>query len=342
MDDDRREAEAGQTPPGPEAATPQEGTPAGSTPGWERELLTRLAFASLEERRRARRWGIFFKLAVLVLFVAALVLYLPWLPWSWLESTGGRHVALVDVRGVIAADSDASAQRVIAGLETAFDDQNTAGVIVRIDSPGGSPVQARQIHDAMLRLRKEHPRIPLYAVITDIGASGGYYVAVGAQKIFADPASVVGSIGVLMNGFGFVDAMQKLGIRRRLVTAGEHKGFLDPFSPEKPEEVAHLKAMLDEIHEQFIAAVRAGRGARLHSDPDLFSGYVWTGERAEKLGLIDAFGSSRSVARDVIGVERIVNVTPQRSYFERLAERLGASMARNLDLRTMIGRLRLE
>ncbi len=299
--------------------------PTGAEPNWEQELLTRLAFASLVEQRRSRRWGIFFKFGIFLYLVAVALLYLPG-DWS-LYGEDEKHTALVDINGVISADSDASADKVVAGLRDAFKDDNTAGVILRINSPGGSPVQSGYINDEIGRLRRKHPKIPLYAVIGDVCASGGYYIAVAADEIYADKSSVVGSIGVLMNGFGFVAAMDKLGIERRLLTAGEHKGLLDPFSPLRDEEVGHLRSLLTELHGQFIDAVKKGRGDRLKSSPDLFSGLVWTGEKSVSLGLVDGLASSGKVAREVIGAKKIVNFTRQRDYVERLAERLGTSLA---------------
>lgn len=297
---------------------------------WEKAFLEKLALSSLKEQRRARRWGIFFKFAFLGYLTLLLFLYVP---GDIFSSAGSEsHTALVDLTGVIAADSDASADMIVSGLRAAFEDRNTVGVIVRINSPGGSPVQAGYINDEMLRLRAEYPDIPLYAVITDICASGGYYVAAGADKVFADKSSIVGSIGVIMNGFGFVDAMEKLGIERRLLAAGDHKGLLDPFSPLRTEEVSHIKQILDEIHQQFIEAVREGRGDRLSSDPKLFSGLIWTGEESLALGLVDALGSSSYVAREVVGAEDIVDFTPRRDYLTRLVERFGAAAGRGVAL----------
>ena len=295
---------------------------------WERELLNRLALASLQEQRRARRWGIAFKFSLLAYLVVVLLISVP---FDWpLAGAGGQHTALVELRGVIAAESDASADRIVAGLRAAFEDEDTAGVILRINSPGGSPVQAGYISDEIGRLRSEYPDTRVYAVITDMAASGGYYVAAAADEIYANEASVVGSIGVLMNGFGFVETLNKLGVERRLLTAGEHKGFLDPFSPTRPEEVSHIESLLADIHDQFIAVVKRGRGDRLAADEQLFSGLVWTGTQSLDLGLVDALGSSSYVAREVIGAQEIVDFTPRRSYLEALAERFGASMGRTL------------
>ncbi|HKK13544.1 MAG TPA: S49 family peptidase [Gammaproteobacteria bacterium] len=311
----------------------EEGTAAGKnaspvpTEDWQRDLLNRLLFATLNEQRRARRWGIFFK-SLLFLWLFALLFAISAQRFGPQALHPGRHTAVVDVDGIIADGARASADRVISGLRAAFDDSHTAGVIVRINSPGGSPVQAGYINDEIRRLRKLHPRIPVYAVVTDICASGGYYVAVATDKIFADQASIVGSIGVRMDSFGFVDALKKLGVERRLITAGAHKGFLDPFLPEKPAEVAHVKQMLEQIHQQFIQAVKRGRGDRLADDPDLFSGLVWTGAEGVKLGLVDALGSPRYVARQVIGAPRMVDFTPRRDLFERLSREVGTSVGK--------------
>jgi protease-4 len=295
---------------------------------WQRDLLNRLAFASLAEQRRTRRWNVAFKFGMLTYLVVLLLLYLP---GQWFESDDDEpHTALVNVRGIISDGSDASADRIVSGLRAAFEDEQTKGVILRINSPGGSPVQAAYVNDEVMRLKGEFPDIPLYAVIVDIGASGGYYIAAAADKIYANESSIVGSIGVIMNGFGFVEAMQKIGVERRLLTAGDQKGFLDPFSPTKPAEVEHVRKMLGEIHQQFIDTVKKGRGDRLSSDEELFSGLMWTGERSVELGLVDALGSSAYVAREVIGAEHIVDFTPGRSYLEQLARRFGAAAAQSL------------
>ncbi|HQT00176.1 MAG: S49 family peptidase [Hydrogenophilales bacterium 16-64-46] len=294
-------------------------------PNWERQVLEKLAMSAIQEQRRTRHWGILFKtLGFLYLFV---VLFLA-AGWFGGDSVSipREHTALVDLQGVIASE-EASADAIIASLQGAFEDEKTKGVILRINSPGGSPVQAGQIYDEIKRLRKLHPKTPLYAVVDDICASGGYYVAAGADRIFVDKASIVGSIGVLMDGFGFTQTMEKLGVERRLLTAGENKGFLDPFSPVDPTQQAFAKQMLEEIHGQFIGVVREGRGKRLKETPEMFSGLVWSGEKSIELGLADALGSVDSVARDVIKAEDIVDYTQQESFAERLAGRLGAAMA---------------
>ncbi len=295
---------------------------------WQRELINRLAFAAINEQKRSRRWSIFFKsLFFIYLFMIFMVAYFPEKEGA-AKITLGKHTALVQLNGVIASDSEASADNIITGLRNAFEDDDTVGVILRINSPGGSPVQAGYINDEIRRLRKKYPDTKLYAVISDMCASGGYYVAAAADEIYADKGSVVGSIGVIMNGFGFVESMKKLGVERRLYTAGKHKAFLDPFSKENPEEVAHIKTVLKDIHQQFIDVVKQGRGDKLKNDPNLFSGYVWTGEQSLKLGLVDALGSSSYVAREVIKAEKIVDFTPRPNYLDRFAERFGMAMAR--------------
>ncbi|RMG30446.1 MAG: S49 family peptidase [Gammaproteobacteria bacterium] len=297
--------------------------------GWERRLVTRLAEAALQEQRRARRWGIFFKLLFFGYLVAVLVLvYAP--DWKSASIAPGAHTALVRLDGLIAPDTDASADNIITGLRHAFEARHSKGVVLRINSPGGSPVQADYINKEIRRLRKAHPDKRLYAVVSDLCASGGYYVAVAADKIYVNENSLVGSIGVRMDGFGFVEAIRKLGIERRLLTAGEHKGLLDPFLPEKPEEVAHVRKLLQAIHREFIDTVKAGRGDRLKNDPELFSGLIWTGRQAVALGLADDFGSVEKVAREVIKAEDIVDYTPTEDVFAKLADRLGTSLGRAL------------
>lgn len=301
---------------------------------WERELLERFAFASLKEQRAARRWGIFFKLLFAGYLVVALVLVRLDMRGVGPRIDADEITAVVDLEGVIAAKTPASADNVVKGLRRAFEHDKTKGVILRINSPGGSPVQSGYINDEMHRLREAHPDIPLYAVIQDVGASGGYYVAVGAEEIYADKASIIGSIGVRMGGFGFVEAMDELGIERRLITAGENKAFLDPFSPVKEAHVEHISGVLAEVHDQFINTVRRGRGEKLVENDALFSGYVWTGEGGLELGLVDGLGSAGYVARDVIGAETIVDFTPQRNVLDRLARSVGSSIAaRLIDLR---------
>jgi protease-4 len=325
---------------GLEGAAPKQKSEKPASPDWERELISRLALSAVAEQRRARRWGIFFKALLFLYLFALLVVYWP----AEFETPGvaKEHTALVDLEGLIAADAEASAENIITGLRDAFEDTKTKGVILRINSPGGSPVQAGYVYDEIKRLREKYPDTPLYAVISDMCASGGYYIASAADKIYADRASVVGSIGVRMDSFGFVGAMHKLGIERRLLTAGEHKGFLDPFLPVKQDEKEHVKALLDDIHRQFIERVKEGRGERLASDDEIFSGLVWTGEQSLALGLIDGLGSASYVAREVIGVEKIVDFTPAPDYLERLAKRFGMAAGEAVAARLVAGSVRLE
>ena len=299
-----------------------------NTSGWERAVLEKLALAAVTEQRRARRWGIFFKFLIFgYLFVVLAIA----MGWFGRKDTGtGKHTALVELNGVIASGSAASADLVIQGLTEAFKDKRTQGIVLRINSPGGSPVQSGYINDEIKRLRAKYPEIPLYAVVEDVCASGGYYVAVAADKIYVNKASMIGSIGVLMNGFGFTGTMEKLGVERRLLAAGENKGFLDPFSPLTDTQKETAQKMLGEIHDQFIDVVRKGRGKRLKETPDMFSGLVWVGTKSIELGLADAIGSMEQVARDVIKAEEIVDFTPRENVAERFAKRLGASAAESL------------
>lgn len=296
---------------------------------WQRDMIERLAFSALQEQRRSRRWSIFFK-AIFFLYLVAV--FFAYTPGDLAEKgiTGGDHTAMVEIKGVIADDSEANSEDIISGLDEAFENKGTKGVILRINSPGGSPVQAGYVYDEIKRLREKHPDIHLYAVITDLCASGGYYIASAADKIYADKASIVGSIGVLMNGFGFVGTMDKLGVERRLFTAGAHKGFLDPFSPVKEEEKAHLDEMLETIHQQFIDAVKNGRKDRLSNDPNLFSGLMWTGEKAVGLGLVDGLANTDYVAKKIIGADNIVDFTHHEPAFQKFLARFGATMARSL------------
>ncbi|HRD64725.1 MAG TPA: signal peptide peptidase SppA [Candidatus Competibacter sp.] len=290
---------------------------------WARDVLTKLAFAAVTEQRRARRWGIFFKLLFFAYLVGLLVLAWP----ENLDTAGSvkRHTALVRVDGLISGSTEASAKNVIEALRKAFKDKNTIGVVVEINSPGGSPVQAGEIYDEIRKLRQQYPKIPVHAVASDVCASGGYYIAAAAQNIYANKASIVGSIGVRMDSFGFTDAIAKLGIERRAYTAGTNKDFLDPFKPADPEEVKHLQGMLDAIHQQFIAAVKQGRGERLKDDPAVFSGLMWTGEQSVGLGLVDALGSSRYVAEEVIGEKTVVDYTKRTRWLDRLFDGTEAS-----------------
>ena len=296
---------------------------------WNRDLVNRLAFAAVDEQRRARRWGIFFKFLMAGYLLLLLVLYLP-TDWSDLSKVSEKHTALVNLKGVISDSTEASADKVITGLRNAFEDENTAGIILRANSPGGSPVQSAYIYDEIKRLRELYPDTPLYAVVTDICASGCYYVVSAVDDIYVDKSSIVGSIGVRMDSFGFVDTMEKLGVERRLYTAGESKGFLDPFMPSKASDVEHVKVLLESIHTQFITAVKTGRGDRLKENPKLYTGLVWTGEESLPMGLADKIGSSGYVAREVIGEEDIVEFTEKPDLLERLSERIGVAMAKSM------------
>lgn len=290
--------------------------------GWERKALESLANDIVVERRRARRWSIFFRLATLVVVVLGLLTVMG-------VFAARSHIcidkctAVVELDGEIDRDGRASADNVIEGLRSAFENPGTRGVLLRINSPGGSPVQAGQIYAEMKRLRAKYPQIPLHAVVEEMAASGGYYVAAAADRIYVDPASLVGSIGVIIDSFGFVGTMEKVGAERRVITAGENKAFLDPFSPLPDKQRAYAEAMLADIHKQFIAAVKEGRGARLKESPDMFSGLVWNGERAVELGLADGYGTVSSVARDVFHAEETVDFTPREDLANRIARRLG-------------------
>lgn len=291
-------------------------------PGWERQTLEKLAFATLHEQRARRRWGIFFRLlgfAYLTFILFAVV------DWGADGDQQQRHTALVNLDGVIQAKGEANGEKLVAALNSAFEAEQAAGVILRINSPGGSPVQAGIIYDEIRRLRGKYPDKPLYAVVEDICASGGYYVAAAADRIYVDKASIVGSIGVLMDGFGFTGTMDKLGVERRLLTAGDNKGFLDPFSPQMPQQKEHAQLLLNDIHQQFIEVVKAGRGERLKEAPDTFSGLMWTGRQSVERGLADDFGNVDSVARDVLKAEKVLDYSVKDNIAERFAKRLGAT-----------------
>jgi len=296
---------------------------------WERRVLERLATDGLREQRRARRWGIFFKLLAFgFLFV---VLFAALGAWTGSERLClDKCTAMVEIQGEIDATSRASADNVIAGLQAAFKNKGTQGVVLKINSPGGSPVQAGEINDEIRRLRGKYPDTPIYAVVEEVCASGAYYVAVAADKIYVDKASLVGSIGVIMDGFGFVGTLDKLGIERRARTAGDNKTFLDPFLPLTAKQKEYAQQMLADIHQQFIAVVRSGRGSRIKDSPELFSGLLWNGRRSIELGLTDALGSVRSVARDVVKAEDIVDFTVQENVAERVARKFGAAMGRSV------------
>jgi protease-4 len=296
---------------------------------WEREVLEKLAFQSLKEQKRNRFWGVFFKTLTFVWLFLMLFYML-----HWIGGTSGNsaedHTALIDIQGEIGAQDQVNADSVISSLHDAYDNKHTKGVILRINSPGGSPVQAGIINDEIRRQRKLHPEIPVYAVVEDICASGGYYIAVAADKIYVDKASIIGSIGVLMDGFGFTGAMAKFGVERRLMTAGENKAMLDPFSPVNPKHKVLAQAMLDEVHQQFISVVRQGRGNRLKETPETFSGLFWSGEAGIKMGLADELGSYEYVAREVIKQENIVDFTASEGLADRVARKFGASMTQSM------------
>ncbi len=304
----------------------------------EWQLLEKLVMSASQEQRRARRWGIFFKLLTFFYLFLLLVFAMqsPFLGEVSRFEDGEGHTAVIDIQGMIAENEPASADNIAGSLRNAFENGNTRGVILRINSPGGSPVQSGYVYDEISRLRDKYPQIKLYAVISDVGASGAYYIASAADEIYADRASLVGSIGVISASFGFVDAMEKLGIERRLYTSGENKAFLDPFSEQKKSETDFWKSVLKVTHQQFIDRVKEGRGDRLKDDPKLFSGLIWSGEQALSLGLVDGLGSTGYVAREVIGVENIVNFTPKKDPLEQFIDKLGlvvgSSLAKTLGL----------
>ena len=303
---------------------PQGGQTASSH--WEREVLEKLVFATLREQRAQRRWGIFFKLFAFAVLLFGL--------WSYFDfsfggsdmETLGRHTALIDIDGAIESEGSGSAAVVIPALDKAFSDSGSVAVVLHINSPGGSPVQAGMIVDEIVRLRKGYPAKPLYVVVDEMCASGGYYIAAAADKIYVNKASVVGSIGVLMDGFGFAGLMEKAGVERRLLTAGENKGFMDPFTPLTDKHRAYAQSMLNEIHQQFIQVVRSGRGKRLKETPDTFSGLFWSGAKAVEMGLADGFGTVDTVARDIIKAEDIVDYTQHEGLPERVLKKFGAAM----------------
>jgi protease-4 len=306
---------------GPEAGAIH---PANSrAPGWEREVLEKLAFASLREQRARRRWSIFFRFVAL-----AIVLFVLFRAFEFgggeLESSG-THTALVEIDGTIEAGGNGGADVVIPALNRAYEDSGSVGVILRINSPGGSPVQAGMINEEIARLRKAYPKKPLHVVVDEMCASGGYYIAAAADKIFVNKASIVGSIGVLMGGFGFTGLMDKLGVERRVLTAGENKAFMDPFSAQTDQQKAHAQTLLNEIHQQFISVVRNGRGKRLKETPDMFSGLFWSGSKAVELGLADGFGSVDSVARNELKAAEIIDYTQHEGLSERVLKKFGAA-----------------
>jgi protease-4 len=300
--------------------------PAPGDDGWEKFLVNRVVLENLKEQRRSRRWGVLFKVMTFVYLFALLVLL--W-PEDFIDklTPSKKHTAVVDVKGIIAPETRASADDIVTALRKAYEDVNTKGIVLRINSPGGSPVQAGYVFDEIRRLREKHPDIPVYAVAADLCASGGYYIAAAADKIYVDKASLVGSIGVRIDAFGLEKAIDELGIERRLLTAGKNKGILDPFSPLPEDQRVFLQGILDKLHQQFITAVKEGRGDRLKGGEEVFSGLFWSGEESVKLGLADGLGSTGYVAREVIGAEETVEFTAEKDLLERLADRLGASFA---------------
>lgn len=307
----------------------------------EWKLIEKMVSSLGIEQRRARRWGIFFKLLTFLYLFMLFGLMTQNLDESKL-GLSGTHTALIDVRGVIADQEQASADFVVTGLRAAFESKGTKAVILRINSPGGSPVQAGYVYDEIKRLRGLYPAIPVYAVISDIGASGAYYIAAAADEIYADKASLVGSIGVVAGGFGFVETMEKLGVERRLYTAGEHKGFLDPFSEERDDEVEFWESVLTATHQQFVDKVKEGRGERLKVTDQTFSGLIWNGEQALEMGLVDGLGSAGFVAREIVGAEEIVDFTPQPDPFEQFTDSLGVSVGRTVSSMFQSGSMSLQ
>ena len=303
-------------------STPATPAPASARPAWD-NVVEKFARDYLNDRRSERRWRVFFRLAWLA--VLLLIVYASLTARNHASAPSGPHTALVELRGEIAADTEASAENLVSALKSAFEDEGAQAVVLRINSPGGSPVQSGIIHDEIVRLKALHKK-PVYAVVEEVCASGAYYIAVATDEIYTDKASVVGSIGVLMDSFGFTGTMDKLGVERRLMTAGENKGIGDPFTPLTDKHRAYIKASLDQIHQQFIQVVKEGRGSRLKETPDTFSGLFWNGEEAVKMGLADHFGTLDFLAREVIKAEEVIDYTPKENVAERLAKRFGASI----------------
>lgn len=299
-------------------------------PGWERAVIEKLVLATITEQTRTRRWGIFFKsLIFLYLFVIFGVAMAPKIKQG-LGVESKYHTAVIDVVGMIAEDKQANAENIIESLRTAVKDKYTKGIILHANSPGGSPVQSSYVYEEIRKTKKEHPDLPIYSVVSDMCASGCYYIASASDKIFVNHSSLIGSIGVLMDGFGFVESMEKLGIERRLLTAGDHKALLDPFSPPREDETLYMQGLLNQVHQQFIGAVKAGRGDRLKETPELFSGLVWTGEEGVKLGVADGFGNEDYVAKEIIGAESLVDFTRQEQLLDRIAGKLGSAFGQSI------------
>jgi protease-4 len=295
--------------------------------GWERDILEKVALAAISEQTRARRWSVFFR-SLIFLYLAVIigVSVYPDMKGE-LGGDGKTHTAVINITGVIADGKDTDADGIIKSLRAAVKNKNTKGIILHSNSPGGSPVQSAYIYNEIKSIKKTNPKLPIYAVVSDICASGCYYIASATDKIFVSPASLIGSIGVLMDGFGFVDTMKTVGVERRLLTAGAHKAMLDPFSPPKEEETQYMQGLINQVHQQFITAVKQGRGDRLKETPDMFSGLIWTGEESLKIGIADEFGDDRSIAKDKIGAERLVDFTESDKFFDKLANKMGTSIA---------------
>ena len=306
---------------------------------WQQQTIEKLALSGLKEQQTARRWSTFFKILTFIYLFFLLMLALGWVGD---KGVAGPHTALIEIAGVIEPGGEVNADAVIGSLNEAYDNVNTKGIILRFNTPGGSPVQSGIINDEIMRQKKLHPKIPVYGVVEDICASGGYYIAVATDKIYVDKGSIVGSIGVLMDGYGFTEAMKKVGVERRLLTAGDNKAMLDPFSPVNEKHQALAQNMLNEIHEQFKTVVREGRGARLKENAETFSGLFWSGEQSIKLGLADALGSAEYVAREVIKQEEIVDYTYQETVLDRFAKRLGASIAKAVGIDAAVKNLQLR
>ena len=303
-----------------------------AAPSAQQPVVDRLVFAALKEQTRARRWRVGFMLFFIVYLTVVTAVFLSdrgTVSGPGQAADGEKHTALVRLNGVIASGEDASAENVISALKSAFEHDDTAGIVLEINSPGGSPVQASYIYDEIQRLKQDYEAIPLYAVVSDIAASGGYFVAAAADRIYVNKSSLVGSIGVRLDAFGFVEMMDKLGVERRLLTAGKNKGLFDPFLPEQPEQIAHLQSMLEQVHGHFIDAVKQGRGDRLSDDQDIYSGLIWSGENSIELGLADDYGTRRSVARE-IGAEDIIDFTPREDLLQRIAKRIGSSAGQQI------------
>lgn len=309
--------------------------------GWERDTLEKVLLATVTEQRRNRRWNIAFR-AVLLIYLGVF-LWLVAQPLVGKHHFGGKkHTSIIDVTGTIAAGQPANAESLIAGLRAASEDSGTQGIILRMNTPGGTPVQAASVYDEIRRIKQRKPELPIYAVITDLCASGGYYIASATDRIFVNNASMIGSIGVIMSNFGFVEAMSKLGVERRVMTAGAHKAILDPFLPIDPVARDHMQSVLNTVHQQFITAVKQGRGARLKDDPQLFSGLVWNGGEGIRLGLADEFGDVRHVAEDVIGAKELVNFTPKENLLDRVTKQFGVAVGRGLAMTVSESRLGLQ